>query len=120
VARVTKVRVYPNFKKTTALAGGVFQGSMSGVTYTTLATITGRVQESWTEIDVNTTQNYRFLRFVGPASGLCEVGGGSVPFVPGVCGCGQPRVCACLCVCVCVVTGGGGGGGNGCWVVILV
>jgi hypothetical protein len=75
VARVTKVRVYPNFRRTSALSGASFQGSADGVSYTTLATVTGRVQESWTEIDVTNTRNFRFLRFVGPASGLCEVGG---------------------------------------------
>lgn len=73
VGRVVKVRVYPNFRKASALAGATFQGSSDGTTYETLATVTGRVQESWTDVEVTSVHNFRFLRYVSPASGLCEV-----------------------------------------------
>ncbi len=73
LARVTSVRAYPNFQKSSALAGGMFQGSTDGSTYVTLATITGRVQEGWTTVDVTNAAEFRYLRFVGASAGLCEV-----------------------------------------------
>lgn len=74
VASVASARLYPNFEQASAILGGVIQGSLDGVTYTNLATVTGRVQEGWNDITLNPgAAVYRFLRYLGPAGSKCEV-----------------------------------------------
>jgi hypothetical protein len=51
----------------------VFEGSMDGVSYLTLVSVEGRVQEGWNYADVTGNATYRYLRYRGPWNSYCEV-----------------------------------------------
>jgi IPT/TIG domain len=73
VAQVTRVRYFPNFAKSSVMRGGVFEGSMDGVSYVALVSVEGRVQEGWNYADVSGNATYRYLRYRGPWNSYCEV-----------------------------------------------
>ena len=54
------------------MVGGQFQGSVDGVNYTTLYTIQDTPAANTTVV-VNSYRPYRYLRYVGPDNGYCDV-----------------------------------------------
>jgi hypothetical protein len=69
-----RIRYFPNFNKPDKVLNGVFEASVTGSTYTTVRTVTGRVQEGWNYADVDLgTTVYRYFRYRGASGSLCEV-----------------------------------------------
>jgi hypothetical protein len=75
-AVVTRIRFFPNFRRSQFMQNGVFEGSNDNSRYTTLATNVKRVQEGWNFVDITDSTPYQYLRYRGPsnpANAFCEV-----------------------------------------------
>ena len=62
VLRLTRVRYYTVFGYATRLRNGIFEGSMDGETYETVATI-GTPHEGWNFIDIDPPRPFRYVRY---------------------------------------------------------
>lgn len=56
------------------MQGGKFQGSINGVTFSDIFTIqTAPPFGQWVEVTISPTTPYRFLRYLSPDGGYCNV-----------------------------------------------
>ena len=68
---VTKIKYYPRENNALRMTGGVFQGSNDGTDFTNIYTIPSAPGYTWNSINVNV--NYRYVRYLSPANGYCNV-----------------------------------------------
>lgn len=68
---VTIIKFYPRPDYANRMVGGVFQGSNDGVDFTTIYTINTSPAYDWNSVTVNV--RYRFIRYLGPTDGYCNV-----------------------------------------------
>ena len=75
-APVTAIRFVPRSNQPGRMVGGVFQGCTDGPASGchTLATVPWRPSYEWTELPVYDPAPYRWLRYVSPDGGFCDVG----------------------------------------------
>jgi hypothetical protein len=73
VATVTAIFYYARSGWASRMIGGEFQGSNDQVTYTTLATVATASDTAWTTIMVSGAAPYRYLRYLSPTNGWCNV-----------------------------------------------
>ncbi len=65
---VTQARYWPRAGCANRMVGGKFQGSLDGVNYTDLATITKTPPAGqWSALPITTTTSYLYLRYLAPA-----------------------------------------------------
>lgn len=74
-APVTAIRFVPRSNQPGRMIGGVFQGCTSGPASGchTLATVPWRSSYEWTELPVYDPAPYRWLRYVSPDGGFCNI-----------------------------------------------
>jgi uncharacterized protein YjdB len=73
-AVINSVRYYPRDSWASRMTGGQFQGSNDSSSWTTLATIGSQPsQGAWTSLGVSNSTNWRYVRYLGPANGYCNV-----------------------------------------------
>ena len=74
-ARVTKIRFVPRSNQPARMTGGVFQGCTDGPATGChdLATVNWRPTYDWQQITVTDPGTYRWLRYLGPDGGYCNV-----------------------------------------------
>ncbi|MFC1504057.1 PKD domain-containing protein [Spirochaetota bacterium] len=74
--QVIKIRFYPRLLNFAGrMVGGKFQGSTTSSSsgYTDLHTISATPQSDWNEVLIPDTSGYRYLRYIGPTGGYCNV-----------------------------------------------
>jgi mannan endo-1,4-beta-mannosidase len=73
--RITRIRFYPRTYFTGRMTGGKFQGSNNSMDsgYTDLYTIAAEPSSDWNDVTVNDTTAYRYVRYLSPDGGLCNV-----------------------------------------------
>jgi hypothetical protein len=74
-ASVTAIRFVPRSNQPGRMVGGTFQGCTDGPTSGchTLAKVSWRPSDEWAEVPVYDPTAYRWLRYVSPAGGFCNV-----------------------------------------------
>jgi hypothetical protein len=56
------------------MTGGIFQGSSDNTNWTNLVTVsTQPTDNAWTTLTVSTSTHYRYLRYLSPVGGWCNV-----------------------------------------------
>jgi hypothetical protein len=72
---ITKVRYYPRANWAGRMVGGKFQGSNTSTTsgYTDLYTITATPPYAWTEVNISNSTAYRYVRYLSPDGGYCNL-----------------------------------------------
>ena len=70
---VLAVRYHPRSGLLKRMVGGKFQGSVDGITYKTLHTITEIPSFEWQTVTIEDSNVYKFLRYVGPNNSHCNV-----------------------------------------------
>jgi hypothetical protein len=74
--RVVKVRFFPRSGFASRMVGGKFQGSNTSGTsgFVDLYTIASQPASGvWTEATISNTNTYRYLRYLGPSGGYCDI-----------------------------------------------
>ncbi len=71
--RISYIRFYPRSTYEGRMDGGKFQGSNDGSSWTDLYTISGTPSSGWTSVSVSSATAWRYLRYLGPAGGYCNV-----------------------------------------------
>jgi autotransporter-associated beta strand protein len=67
------IRYYPRSGYLSRMTGGKFQGSNDNSTWTDLYTIPSDPTLAWQMVTVSNTTAWRYLRYLGPANGHCNV-----------------------------------------------
>jgi len=68
---VSIIKYYPRADYANRMIGGTFLGSNDGINFTTITTINASPTYSWNSITANV--NYRYIRYLGPTNGFCNV-----------------------------------------------
>ena len=74
--RITRIRFYPRSGLANRMNGGKFQGSNSSTSsgFTDLYTIAAiPPADAWSEVTINNQNTYRYLRYLGPVDGFCNI-----------------------------------------------
>eukprot|EP01138_Halocafeteria_seosinensis_P003625 gb/GECG01003704.1/.p1 GENE.gb/GECG01003704.1/~~gb/GECG01003704.1/.p1 ORF type:complete len:3814 (+),score=427.70 gb/GECG01003704.1/:1-11442(+) len=72
--QLTEIWYYPSYRESNAMVGGVFEGSNDNENWEEIAVVGSNVVEGWNSINLDdTSDGYRYLRYVGPDSGRCDV-----------------------------------------------
>lgn len=72
---VNRISFHPRFHNTGRMTGGKFEGSNTAIDsgYTTIYTIDQEPTPSWNTIDIDNTQLYRYMRYITPDGGYCNL-----------------------------------------------
>ena len=68
---VTTIKYYPRVDNANKMIGGTFLGSNDGTNFTTIYTINASPAYDWNSVTANV--NYRYIRYLGPTNGYCNV-----------------------------------------------
>jgi hypothetical protein len=71
--QVSTVRYYPRSSWAGRMVGGKFQGSNDQSAWTDLVTITSTPPYAWTELAVSNSTGFRYVRYLSPDNGWCNV-----------------------------------------------
>jgi len=71
LTKVTKLRYYPRADQLGRMTGGKFQGSNDNSIYTDFYTVDSQPQAEWYEVLVDA--DYRYVRYMSPNGGYCNV-----------------------------------------------
>lgn len=74
LVQATRIRFFPYYKWTIAasyIKGAVFEGSLDGTAYTTIATVDQTVHAGWNSIQISGTTKYRFIRLKHTSTSGC-------------------------------------------------
>lgn len=70
---VLALRYHPRNGQYKRMVGGMFQGSVDGVSYTTIHKITELPTYQWHTVSISDTTVYKYLRYLGPDNSHCNI-----------------------------------------------
>jgi len=72
-ASLTMIRYYPRGNYPSRMEGGIFQGSNDGVSYIDIHTISTTPTVEWNEVEITTSEFYKYYRYLSAPDGYCNV-----------------------------------------------